>query len=1250
MADLTLTATRFTASPGRVTWRWVLTRSGGAFVADHNVSIDTAEWQYEAVTNLYGWLGHYADPLRDRTASEERIVAAAGDWISQRMFGMIARALVVRAPCAVRVVLSPAAASLAFLPLELARVDGRPLAVQHVSLVLDVGPPRDESHLNDPAAELTAHPLRVLGLFSLPHGSAALNLRKERHELDRLVGELARSGLAIELRSLQYGATRERLAQAVAEGDGWDVVHLSGHGRAGAFMLERPDGSRDPVRSDELVELLTPLRGRVKLVTLSSCDSGELIARRQLEILATPGEATSTANGPGETRSAESRAALAVDLARKLGCAVVGMRYPVAESFAAAFASELYRLLFAQGMPLAGARAAATAATAAGPAAFDWPALSPGVPALYAASAIGLRLAAPRIDAPSAMPGEVGKLAGFPEQPAQFVGRVAAMLRISQAMAPRSGRCAVVIHGMAGIGKTAFALELAYTQQENFKRCIWYAAPDEGADIRTAATNLAITLEQKIRGLEFAHLLDDIPRLRAFLPHLTELFERSRSLLVIDNADSLLTPVGNWRDERWRLIVNALTSHAGLGRLIITARYPITATGTGMVLAEPVGMLSEAEAVLLAREHPRLRSLLDGAVPPLNETAARGLARRVLNVVHGHPMLLELAAGQAAEPSQLARSVLIAEQAWRQHDVAAVARDATDPAGYLTVLDAWTRQVFQQLSPSAQLLFEILCSLEPADREQGAVDDLWPHLWHGLGRPGDPPALDPEIGAIAVRGLLRVERYAVADGPANRDFVIHPAAAATGRALGGAQLRRGVDRVLGDYWSSLFIAGITAEAEQSLGWLVLYAGRAALPYLTRIGDSDRARWLIEELLHRDDSPAAAAMLLPTLRTISDAATGKDVMRAKRLLARALERVDVPAAEQLLRRLLSAAVDAGDYRTASVLAGDLSDILVDAGQLDSALSASEEKIDYTRRSGLGPWTAAGAQAHRLRILAMRGRPEEVLTGSQYLRAQMDQIPVTAQEAISPEGEAAETAVPWSVREVVLDLGREAACQLERWDDALALSAETARSQQQRGAPRTELHRTLFNDYFPLLKLGRLDEARAALYQCRVTAEADNDVAALGKTLGALANVEDALGHGEVALDLDRTSLRYKYLVNDVNGIAAGHHNYGSHTARYGGQIGTGLAHILAAALIRALTGTDGPGLALRAAALLASELPPGIPPPARTGQLCGIVNQIPGVDLGALLARLEPEPANRSKAYGQVLARLRALTSESARDL
>jgi GNAT superfamily N-acetyltransferase len=80
-------------------------------------------------------------------------------------------------------------------------------------------------------------------VFSLPDGGNALNLRRERFELARLVREIARvHGKAVELRVLQYGATRQRLENALLEQAGWDVVHLSGHGLADGLVLEDDAG------------------------------------------------------------------------------------------------------------------------------------------------------------------------------------------------------------------------------------------------------------------------------------------------------------------------------------------------------------------------------------------------------------------------------------------------------------------------------------------------------------------------------------------------------------------------------------------------------------------------------------------------------------------------------------------------------------------------------------------------------------------------------------------------------------------------------------------------------------------------------------------------------------------------------------------------------------------------------------------------------------------------------------------------
>jgi len=694
--DFRLGAADFATSAAGMSWRWALTQPGGAFLDDHDVHLDPADWQYDAFTDPYGWLDHQADGSGDRTASERQAVAGLGDWISGRVFGSIAGLLARKAPCAVRVVLPAEAQDLAFLPFELARVGGRLLGVSGVSLVIDLGgiPPEP----GRPPADR----LRVLGLFSLPDTSAALNLRRERHELERLVGELAGSGRAVTFRSLQYGATRQMLTDAVEDGEGWDVVHLSGHGKAGTFVLERPDGSRDPVTGEELVELLSPLRRRVKLITVSACDSAERIARRQLELLAGRPDADVADSASADGDWDGSVKGLATDLAQRLGCAVVGMRYPVAESFATVFAGELYRLLFDKGMPLPKARATATATAAAGPVTVDRPALSAGVLALYGASALGLKLAAPRTGSPVRFTHEATKLAGLPPEPARFVGRVAAMARAGQALAPRSGRSAVVLHGMAEIGKTTFALELAYTQRDNFPDLIWHAVTQHGTgNIAAAAGELAATLDQKIEGLGLGGLLDDVAKLRAFLPRLTELFERNRILLVIDNADPLLTATRTWRDDRMKLIVEALTGHAGLGRVIITARREIAGTGARAVLAEPVTPLSWTESVLLARELPRLCALMDGEAPPLNQANARGLAWRVLNAARGHPRLLEAADEQATDPAGLAMSVLAAEKAWREYGGAPGAGTSppAGPAGYLAVLGIWARPVAEGNSP-----------------------------------------------------------------------------------------------------------------------------------------------------------------------------------------------------------------------------------------------------------------------------------------------------------------------------------------------------------------------------------------------------------------------------------------------------------------------------------------------------------------------------------------------------------------------
>jgi len=285
-------------------WRWVLTGPGGTLVADHEVRLDGESWQYEASEDLLGYLRWHVAPDR-RTEDEARIVAEVGTWIAAEVFGPVAAAMARARPATVRVMVPaepPEARMLLFRPLELARVGDKPLSLQDVTLVMQAG--------GDGGAEVAPvrERLRVLGLFSLPEGGQPLNLRRERYALVRLLEGIAAESRAVDVRVLQYGVTREQLREVLEEDEGWDVIHISGHGAPGVLLLERQDGSEDLVPAADLAGLLDLARERVRLVTVSACWSAALTADEQRRLLGLPTAASPPDRAGGADRSPDEEA------------------------------------------------------------------------------------------------------------------------------------------------------------------------------------------------------------------------------------------------------------------------------------------------------------------------------------------------------------------------------------------------------------------------------------------------------------------------------------------------------------------------------------------------------------------------------------------------------------------------------------------------------------------------------------------------------------------------------------------------------------------------------------------------------------------------------------------------------------------------------------------------------------------------------------------------------------------------------
>ena len=1210
-------------------WRWVLTdEASGELDAEYEVQLDASCWQFEAFTDLMGYLSLHVAPDR-RAQDEARIVAELGEWIGSQVFGPVAAAMAQSAPVDVRVVVSESAEELLSRPLELAHIRGMPLAVQDVTFVIETGRSKDRSV---PVGER----LRVLGLFSLPEGSHALNLRRERHSLVQLIKGIAAHGKAADVRVLQYGVTRDRLRDVLADGAGWDIIHISGHGSPGRLLLETDEGRPDYVTAAQLAELLDVARGRLKLVAISACWSAAAAVSEQRRLLGVPdGAAPERAGHSGDTESVPS--SLATELASQLGCAVLAMRYPVGDEFAIALSEKLYELLVDQGHSLPRAVGMALRELVSGtgdsrPEGTVFPGLALATLALFGRSAMDLRLAAPAHGHTDR--DEVLDLmtAGFPPQPERFVGRTAVMARASAALATHSGVPGVLLHGMPGGGKTACALELAYAHEHGFDWLIWYKAPDEGMDITSALNDFALTLERHLDGFQMTHLLVD-DHLTAFLPTLTQMMEQCRLLIVIDNGESLLTETGRWRDERWAAVMGALTSHTGQGRLILTTRrIPVGLTELQM---ETVDTLSADESLLLVRELPHLRKLSHGDVPGISSQTARQLARRALEAAQGHPTLLELADGQASHPDRLARLLNSGGRARVQGglpDGFFTAGEATVSASdYLDILTIWTRMVTKTLKADERVLFWLLCCLEESDRQKNIIDRCWLRVLESRGNAGLPPSLDHAFAAVGDRGLATVREDAFGDPGL---YAIHPAVAAAGRAQAGNPFRDAVDTIVAEIWFSIFreVYGGTGDGKAIINSeLAVRAGLSAVPYLMRKEQWENVAALLDRAFNTDPTRTNAVAMLPIIQRII-----AHEPRHAVIFARILRVLNPETAQEQMRVNLDTALATNDYRAAVVISGHLVNQYRESGQLAEALALAKKLPVYTRLAGLGPWSQMQDTAQRLQILQLMGKHKYVLSEVKRLHGHMQKL-----SAAAGENDASN---PWNVRETLLGAGRDAAREIGKWQDALDLNALATASKQERNASTIEITRSRFNDYFPLLELNRTDEALDLLRDCRQVFSDANDVRLLGRTFAALAHIEYNRSHREEAIRLQHNGLRYSYLANDALAIATGYTNLGTFIGIQGGQPTPALACHLAAHLIFRLTGSGETRSSMFLIASGVRHVSASTRLPANVADLDREIGNIPGTNLADLIATLSPD----ADAADQILRTLSALAWRTRR--
>lgn len=838
-------------------------------------------------------------------------------------------------------------------------------------------------------------------------------------------------------------------------------------------------------------------------------------------------------------------------------------------------------------------------------------------------------------------------LAGFPPEPERFVGRTPAILAASAALAPSSGRTTVVFHGMAGIGKTSCALELAYQHRDGFEKLVWWQAPEQDSETDQALFSFAAMLESRCEEYDFTMIgsVSSLTGIEGLQPRLTALLNEHDILLVLDNVETLLTREGSWRDPRWGRLFDTLTSHDGRSRLIVTSRPvpPVTASGT--VLVEAVNALSLEETVLLARELPNLRVLLNAESQPVRAGAGqtvadRALALSTLQVVQGHPKLLELADAAAADPHDLAARLDATQAALAGHDQAlgtffATGATALESRDLLTALGAWTADTFASLPAAAKLMASLLACMQEGDRTFVIAESVWPELWRVLAQflPGRLPALREALSPLIATALVQAEASSGGGPRSPVHYRLHPAIADALRDRAPQMFVAAVNQVMAQFWYETFHQAQLGEPRDEE--LIVNSGLSAAPYLLYLQEWNALGTVLQSVIMLSSADATTIRTLTYFNQPGPSGDTKDVLRWRSVHGKALGSVDRIKAEQLHRSVLKEASDKEWYEIAWIAAGDLLRLLINLGRMEDAVAMAAEKKKLSERAGLGQWVSISDEIDELDLefrqrQFKQGQDPELRERVENLIVRMDSLPVGVRDV---------SVNPRSVRDDALRLGRRVAVAFKEWQWTLELNRRIFENLAQRGGDPLALAYVRINDYGPLMELGRPAEALRLVVKCQQIFLENDEIDAVGNAFAARANIEFVLHRTNEAIDHFQTALRYLYtgLIAQLefSAIASCHHNLGTtltRTGRGGRDIPDAIAHLMVAATISIqFANQSGAGDAvLGIVSILRTPGSPGLP--SSFEMVCQAVEQVPGVRFQELLEAMLPNQTDQERLF------------------
>ncbi|WP_287600404.1 CHAT domain-containing protein [Thiothrix sp.] len=461
-------------------------------------------------------------------------------------------------------------------------------------LLAHTPPVRIRRNLPNPIAQTAIHyaqdqqVIRILALSPRPEQAGYIDHRASIKPLVETVKWLGKRAELVRVNPATFEGLEAALQRAKVAGKPFHVLHFDGHGvfdvkrGKGALCFESPlDEDKlvpdiiDLVYTDKLAALLTEFP--LPLVFLEACQTGQSEAEKQ--------------------EHTDPNASVAAALLQSGVASVIAMSHSVLVETARRFVSAFYQQL-AEGQRIGSAVLAGRQAlmqstdriNIAGAGTLqmqDW-----FVPVLYQ------REDDPRLFSHALqLPDETEPkwlLGDLPETPKHtFIGRSRELLKLERLL---DRQPYAVIRGMGGIGKTAVAVELArwLVQCRRFERCAFVSVETythERAIVDILGKQL---VDEKYSVAEYGDNLD------AALQPIIQILQTQRTLLVIDNMESLLADVGN--TEPVLALADTLLKSSPQTRLLFTTREPLPAPFNGKACDIELGALSVTDAKALVMQ------------------------------------------------------------------------------------------------------------------------------------------------------------------------------------------------------------------------------------------------------------------------------------------------------------------------------------------------------------------------------------------------------------------------------------------------------------------------------------------------------------------------------------------------------------------------------------------------------------------------------------------------------------------------